>query len=164
MSVAILIRTTCTRCGQQKAPADFDASKNAVSGRRSVCKVCKADLARAYAATDTGRAVNVRAKAKYRSTEHGRVHELAHHRAYRQTPAGREAFRRAEKKRDPVKVSARKQVQYAVRSGRLERQPCSVCQALGAHGHHEDYGRPLEVTWLCTGCHARLHREARRAC
>jgi hypothetical protein len=39
----------------------------------------------------------------------------------------------------------------------------TVCEGCGAekrlHGHHEDYGKPLEVRWLCGMCHKARHRE-----
>lgn len=28
--------------------------------------------------------------------------------------------------------------------------------------HHEDYSRPLDVVWLCTSCHRRLHMQHRK--
>ena len=37
----------------------------------------------------------------------------------------------------------------------------SKCQVCGAkaklHGHHEDYSKPLEVTWVCRPCHRKIH-------
>lgn len=46
-------------------------------------------------------------------------------------------------------------VRRAVRSGRLVR-PTS-CERCGGGGPteaaHRDYGRPLDVTWLCRPCH-----------
>ena len=55
-----------------------------------------------------------------------------------------------------VKRRAREQVAYALRVGRLVRGACAV--GVGCDGkieaHHEDYDRPLDVTWLCTRHHA----------
>lgn len=47
--------------------------------------------------------------------------------------------------------------------GRLTAEPCEVCGALPTHGHHEDYGKPLEVRWLCPLHHMARHREMREA-
>lgn len=59
----------------------------------------------------------------------------------------------------PDKVRARKLVYEAIRRGELERQPCEECGATeGVQAHHEDYSRPLDVTWLCGECHRDLHR------
>ena len=52
---------------------------------------------------------------------------------------------------------AHKVVQTAVRRGTLLRGPCKVCGAPDAHAHHNNYAKPLEVTWLCKAHHEDLH-------
>lgn len=44
-----------------------------------------------------------------------------------------------------------------VNAGEMDRQPCEVCGSLPTHGHHEDYGKPLDVVWLCPVHHAMRH-------
>jgi hypothetical protein len=41
--------------------------------------------------------------------------------------------------------------------GHLLPQPCQVCGNGNPQMHHADYTRPLEVTWLCSACHADWH-------
>ncbi len=48
-------------------------------------------------------------------------------------------------------------VSYAIRTGKLERKPCHICDAPESHAHHDDYSKPLEVRWLCRKCHGREH-------
>lgn len=61
-----------------------------------------------------------------------------------------------------VKARAHQMVATAVSQGKLKRS--AVCQDCGdsstntLHGHHEDYAKPLDVVWLCVGCHRRRHR------
>jgi hypothetical protein len=55
----------------------------------------------------------------------------------------------------------------AVRDGRVVKP--AKCEQCGTepgtnrddclHGHHTDYRRPLDVTWLCRGCHMEKHRQ-----
>ena len=52
--------------------------------------------------------------------------------------------------------------QKAVKDGRLLRPTC--CSECGntegkVDGHHEDYSKPLDVVWLCRGCHIQRHRK-----
>lgn len=65
---------------------------------------------------------------------------------------------------NPEKAAARKTVQRALRSGRLERGACFVCGRVHGdplrdggtvkiEGHHDDYTRPLDVRWVCTEHH-----------
>lgn len=74
-------------------------------------------------------------------------------------------YRRGERLRKPLTDEERKQrraartaANYRKRRGELEEQPCASCGATeGLEMHHEDYSKPLEVTWLCHGCHCEQH-------
>ncbi len=82
---------------------------------------------------------------------------------YRKTPEGAEKFRNAIYKsieRNRYKHNARVMVWYALKKGTLHRpKHCSVCKKeKKPYAHHEDYGKPLEVIWLCRQCHSDLHR------
>ncbi len=62
---------------------------------------------------------------------------------------------------DPINM-ARKSVHDMlnsyVRMGIVKKEPCSVCGNTNSQGHHNDYTKPLEVTWLCSKHHMKLHR------
>ena len=59
--------------------------------------------------------------------------------------------------RHPEKKAAHQAVQSAIRNGTLVRQPCVQCGSERSHAHHEDYSRPLDVTWLCHVHHMERH-------
>lgn len=61
----------------------------------------------------------------------------------------------------PAIRRARYAVNNAVRRGKLEKpNACQWCGAKGRiHAHHEDYGKPLEVIWLCPRCHGLTRRK-----
>jgi hypothetical protein len=58
------------------------------------------------------------------------------------------------RKQFPERHAAHKAVQGAVKDGRLVRpNKCERCsQERYTVAHHEDHGRPLDVTWLCDLC------------
>lgn len=63
-----------------------------------------------------------------------------------------------------IKSAAYTAVKFAKKSGRLKQGPCAVCgTTTRVDAHHEDYSKPLEVTWLCRRHHIDLHTERRRA-
>jgi hypothetical protein len=40
---------------------------------------------------------------------------------------------------------------------------CSLCGEIARiEGHHEDYGKPLEVIWCCPPCHRQIHLRKRK--
>ena len=58
------------------------------------------------------------------------------------------------------KTKARDEFRYAVRTGKIVRKPCIYCGDPKSQGHHEDYSKPLEVIWVCAGCHMKhYHRK-----
>ena len=56
----------------------------------------------------------------------------------------------------PNRRRAQGLVAYALRSGKLVKQPCWVCGEK-AVAHHPDYDRPLDVVWLCQPHHKQTH-------
>jgi DNA-binding XRE family transcriptional regulator len=59
-----------------------------------------------------------------------------------------------------VKQRAHQMTTYAIKVGKLiPKTYCEKCEGrIGTVAHHPDYNKPLEVIWVCTICHARIHR------
>lgn len=62
------------------------------------------------------------------------------------------------KSENRIKKSAHMKVYYAIRVGKLKRQPCEQCANPVAMAHHDDYSKPLDVRWLCANCHYLHHK------
>ena len=78
---------------------------------------------------------------------------------YRLSETGKRKVNEASKRariKHREKFLARAKVRYAVKIGKIEKpKKCEVCEKVKSlQGHHEDYSKPLEVIWLCSGCHA----------
>lgn len=100
------------------------------------------------------------AKKRYLRSAKGRERTRDYNRAYFNTSEGRAVQRASNRKYrqgNPVKIKARNDSSYAVRSGRITRQPCSVCGDPESEKHHPDYDNPLEVVWLCRCHHMEEH-------
>jgi len=68
----------------------------------------------------------------------------------------RAAVVQAYKKRHPERNRARVAVYYAIKSGKLQRQPCAVCGHTPAQAHHHngyEVQHALDVIWLCVPHH-----------
>lgn len=51
---------------------------------------------------------------------------------------------------------ARVKVSHAIKSGKLKRGFCEICDDFVVEAHHDDYSKPLEVRWFCR-LHHRKH-------
>jgi hypothetical protein len=149
----------CFKCRQTLPKADFYAHKMMGDGLLGKCKGC------------TKRDVKENRESKsdyYRSKDAERAmlpHRVEARRLYLETQAGKLSANRAKLKyrgRNPIKYKATNAVNNAVRDGRLLRQDCIRCGAK-AQAHHEDYEKPLEVTWLCPKHHKERHAEMGKA-
>jgi hypothetical protein len=71
---------------------------------------------------------------------------------------------KAYREANPLKYAAHRMVKNALKSGKLIKpKPCTNCnKEAKLDGHHHDYSKPLEVTWLCRSCHKREHARINR--
>lgn len=44
------------------------------------------------------------------------------------------------------------------RRGLIVQESCAHCGSADSEMHHEDYKRPIDVTWLCRSCHLAHHK------
>jgi len=59
----------------------------------------------------------------------------------------------------PDAIKATKALNYALRTGKvIKADRCSICyQQKRLSAHHSDYSKPLEVLWVCSSCHKKIH-------
>lgn len=77
---------------------------------------------------------------------------------FRVTGGGHARCNPCSRARTEVQLFVGAMVKKAVRSGRLMRMACEVCGKT-AEAHHDDYGRPLNVRWLCRSHHRKFHND-----
>ena len=134
----------CSCCGQMKEHADFQVRKASKDGFTSSCKQCLKER-------DAERYTRERERRALR------------HKAYMDTPEGKDAHKRAIslwRSKNAVRRAAQVILNNAVRDGRVKPLPCLECGEK-AEAHHPDYDRPLDVVWLCTTHHKQTHAMVR---
>lgn len=130
----------CTKCKQWKDKSEFCMDKRR-NKERSHCKKC----------TKISRSKVYQNRKKYYnqySKEYASKHQEIMYKSTRKWMVA-----------NPEKRKAQKALLYAIESGKIIRQPCSVCNNPKSHGHHPDYKLPYDVIWLCAQHHKDIHRE-----
>lgn len=130
----------CPTCEQMLAHSSFYADKRRPDGLKAQCKGCHNESS-----------VRTRDPKKKRI-----ANRLSARRLRSRDPQRFRARERASVRAVDEKVHARRKLNSAVRRGKLPRPSnCSRCGEAGkVTGHHHDYSKPLDVTWLCYVCHA----------
>lgn len=143
-------RKHCPRCNKTMPLGDFYRLRKAADGHQGYCKGCHKGAVKEWQHANPVR----RAENKKLSRQRNPETKL-------------EATRR-ERDRHPEKYRARTALGHAVERGQIIKPEC--CQDCGneidsrlLHGHHKDYSKPLEVEWLCHGCHESVHRGLKRS-
>ncbi len=141
------MRCVCKVCGEKKDVSEFnkvlrDGPLEEWNLRR--CKDCAhTDYKNRYGNPKQRRTLN-KSSAAWKKNNPERHAELA--REYRL--------------RHPEKTMAQNRLNYAIRKGLIERQPCEVCgESNRVHAHHISY-EPKDwynVRWLCYVCHKLEH-------
>lgn len=128
----------CFKCGIKKPLTEFYLHSQMADGHLNKCKECaKQDSKKEYRN-------NVEERKEYE-------HQRNSTQERKNAAAEKQRLHRA---KNPEKYKARTAVSNAIRDGRLKRQPCIYCGSTEKiQGHHKDYSKPLEVTWVCFQCH-----------
>jgi len=45
----------------------------------------------------------------------------------------------------------------AIKNKSIYKEPCAICGSLKVEAHHFDYLKPLDVIWLCSKHHKKVH-------
>ena len=133
----------CYVCSEEKGLESFSLHAKMRDGRLNKCKDCASEYTRQH---------RIRKPEYYKQYEDNRyidpVRKL-------NTKKYQEEYRAS----NQTKLFARSVVNSRIRDGHLERGEC-FCGETG-EAHHEDYSKPLEVTWLCKQHHEMHHRKER---
>lgn len=162
----------CKTCHEEKEENDFYSDERRPTGRFAECILCCRARALRWRRSHLNRA-------REQSKKWNREHREQIARCQRANNAeNREKIREKNKriyrshrneykqmvadwrKINPEKAKAHDLFKSALHFGKIVRpEICSRCGKSGKiHGHHEDYSKPLEVIWLCSVCHARMHK------
>jgi hypothetical protein len=140
----------CIRCYEKKPLAEYYRHPRMADGHLNKCKgCCKVYARHSHRANsgDTGWVEKERARGRDK-----------YHRLYAPTDPLLFVTQDAP---EGIKARARTALRNAVRDGKVKRpNECERCGGAGGriHGHHADYFKPLDVEWLCVGCHSAAHR------
>ena len=138
----------CRKCCEIKLLSDFPLHKQMSDGRLHTCRVCRNIYIKEHRKTPEGIATRKKEK-QYPENK----------KRYKQTEKGKIA--NAKYRPPKERMSAKNAVKYALKTGKLTKEPCFVCGGLKTHGHHSSYApdMKLAVTWLCQSHHNELHVE-----
>ena len=138
----------CPVCKQWKLWEEFARQAKGKNGRQCWCRACF-------------RVYNADPKQRQRNKESATPNRASVTKHYLASEKGMKTRRKTERKRrehHPERLRAKDRVKYAIRIGRLVRQPCEVCGMTDrVHAHHDDYDKPLEIRWLCYVHHREHH-------
>ena len=142
------MKKECFKCGVEKERSEFYKHPQMGDGLLGKCKACTKKDATEHRNKNIDRVRRYdidRAKLPHRKANNAKMVKK-----YREE--------------NPLAGPAHNKVTRAVRSGKLIKpDSCSICGKIGmVHGHHRDYSKPLEVTWVCQACHKQIHKDIRR--
>lgn len=144
---------TCSTCGEKKEVTEY--YKNYAK-----CKSCCYEVNKKYRTSERGK--EVRRKEAINARLSGKKQERQ--KRYEKTEKAKLADKRYEQKRyqspnGKARQAAKNAVKYAIRTGKLVKQPCFICGLEESVAHHSSYARDmrLAVTWLCTPHHNEIH-------
>lgn len=131
---------TCSKCNELKPLVEYYKHAQMKDGHLNKCKSC------------TKKDVHF-----YRHESQHREKVLAYDKARGSRQPNK--YLKEYRAKYPKKYKAHSIVNYAIKSKKLFREPCEICNKEKTHAHHDDYDKPLNVRWLCSEHHHAWHVE-----
>lgn len=151
----------CSKCEIEKEDSEFWKRNNRKSGVNSECKEC-AKVRRTTNYKENAQEFRDKRKIYYSKNREklakGQIESQKGNVRYRKY---QNRYLMEKRKSGDKKFLARHILFLAVKGGMIIRpEACSQCnEKEKIEGHHYDYDKPLDVIWLCQGCHRALHRK-----
>ena len=141
---------SCSSCGKSKDEAEFYVNRASEDGLTARCRLCIGQYQK-----ERRERLNASRPPGWKKKT---ADMAAYLKAWLEANPGYSTQKKKEwyeRNRDRLKV--RDRVRYALKVGKLVKQPCAECGELEVEGHHPDYSRPLDVIWLCRKHHMEIH-------
>ena len=148
----------CFKCGSRKFLEDFYRHPAMADGHLNKCKECTKDDVSTYLRKKTATPEGLARERERGREKYHRLYALGKP-GYKLRPRIGPNWKSPPSTRKQ-QIRAHNALSRAVRSGKiLKGTRCEDCGMVPRyiHGHHEDYSKPLAVSWVCSTCHRRRH-------
>jgi hypothetical protein len=153
---------TCKKCGRTQDISEFYTHKQMADGHLNYCKGCVKDRINEYRRNNIDQ-IRAYDRLRGRSQKSKELRASYKKKMVEEQPGRYREIRRTSTRKyreSHVKANiAHNIVNNSIKKGLLVKpECCEKCGRAGKlEGHHHDYEKPLEVTWLCPACHAMEH-------
>ena len=150
----------CKKCGKEKSINDFYVHKKMADGHLSFCKECVKKRVAEH------RQKNIERIREYdRNRINQKERRIKEYEAIKKDVKRYEKYRKSKEKWAKLNRNKRKahnKLKRALQKGIiLKPNKCQICRKTNCniYGHHYDYNKPLNVIWVCSECHGKLHKK-----
>lgn len=161
------VKKNCSKCKECKSISCFYKQKNGLYERTAECKECRKNRSRTWGQINKEQK-NSRAKISRKLIDRREEQKIWREKNpfyfkeyYKQNREIRLECNRRFLRNNPERYEFYKIYNVAKRKGLLiNPNQCQVCGVdnVKIFGHHFDYTKPLQVTWLCRNCHNDIHK------
>ena len=150
----------CKKCGRELPISEFYVHKQMGDGHLSFCKEC------VRARVHKHREDNIERIREYdRNRPNVKERGIKQRLNIKQNEVKYQKYKEQKNewaKRNKYKRNAQNRVEVALKNGTFKKSnKCEICGKTNCNieGHHYDYSKPLDVIWLCTECHGKVHKK-----
>lgn len=122
-----------------------------------ICPTCKEEKPSVLFYMENGRSPRCKECLSKYSKKRNKIYKVKYSSEY--IKISRKISSKKHKQKYPEKRKAVRLVEAAVRSGKMLKSPCKLCDNPNTEAHHKDYSKPFEVVWLCKRCHENTHHK-----